>query len=185
MIRLRLDLLKRAHLAILGQLMMMTGCGPSHTVAKGLCWVTWISYYISPEYCDRSPQFSLQLSPDGQLTTVKARQIGFWSHIQHLTPFDQCDWLLSNHLLPSALHLSQWRSRRSHAWWWWRGGSLWWVGKVDRASVDESFCNRKRKFQNFTQAVGSFATQMVFYSLSFSSSRKPKTTEAIVLSIEL
>ena len=94
----------------------------------------------------------------------------------------QWDWLLFK---PPALHLSQWRSRRSHAWWWWRGGSLWRVGKGGRASVDESFCNRKRKFQNFTQAVGSFATQMVFYSLSFSSSRKPKTTEAIVLSIEL
>ena len=44
-----MDLLKRSHLAILGQLMMMTGCGPSHTVARGLWRVTWICY-ISPEY---------------------------------------------------------------------------------------------------------------------------------------
>ena len=160
----------------------MTGCGPSHTVAKGLCWVTWISYYISPEYFTSGTDHIF-------FTIVTWISDNCWGSSKWLlksylafNAIHQWDWLLFK---PPALHLSQWRSRRSHAWWWWRGGSLWRVGKGGRASVDESFCNRKRKFQNFTQAVGSFATQMVFYSLSFSSSRKPKTTEAIVLSIEL
>ena len=130
----------RVHLAILGQLMMMTGCGPSHTVARGLCRVTWISYYISPEYFTSGTDHIF-------FTIVTWISDNCWGSSKWLlksylafNAIHQWDWLLFK---PPALHLSQWRSRRSHAWWWWRGGSLWRVGKGGRASVDESFCNRK------------------------------------------
>ena len=41
--KVRVFVLKKIHLAIFGQLMTTAGWGPSHTVERGLCRVTWVS----------------------------------------------------------------------------------------------------------------------------------------------
>ena len=41
--KVRVFVLQNIHLAIFGQLMTTAGWGPSHTVERGLCRVTWVS----------------------------------------------------------------------------------------------------------------------------------------------
>ena len=41
--KVKVFVLQKIHLAIFGQLMTMAGWGPSHTVERGLCRVTWVS----------------------------------------------------------------------------------------------------------------------------------------------
>ena len=41
--KVRVFVLQKIHLAIFGQLMTTAGWGPSHTVERGLCRVTWVS----------------------------------------------------------------------------------------------------------------------------------------------
>ena len=41
--KVKVFVLQKIHLAIFGQLMTTAGWGPSHTVERGLCRVTWVS----------------------------------------------------------------------------------------------------------------------------------------------